>query len=149
MWDDRLSLMISHHRGYEIDVWREKCLGGWLMLYYTVVREEDGWFALDGFEDSAETVRDKIKQFKDRVDVELESDDPWDQKLEDFFERKRAAELALQAIETSRVIRERDEKVARILRAAFARIEPVELEDYVQLLHELGDDLNIRERDRG
>lgn len=68
------------HRGHEISVEREKCLGGWGQLYYSIFRQRDQLECLSSFEDSAEKVRDKIEQLKARIDSELESDDPWDQK---------------------------------------------------------------------
>lgn len=68
------------YRGYEIDVKREKCLGGWGQLYYSIFRARDQLECLSGFEDSAEKVRDKVEQLKGRIDSELESADPWDQK---------------------------------------------------------------------
>ena len=69
------------YKGYEIDVYREKCMGGWGLLYFSVFTL-DGRECLTSFEDSAETVRDKIGQLKERIDEELESDDPF-QFLED------------------------------------------------------------------
>jgi hypothetical protein len=69
--------MIAHYKGYEIKVTRERCLGGWDMLYYYIMRERDGWFCVDNFEDSAEKVRDMVGYLKQRIDYELASDDPW------------------------------------------------------------------------
>jgi len=69
--------MKTTYRGHEIDVHRDMCLGGWQMLYYSIFRLSDGFECVSGFEDSAETVRDKIKQFKERIDRELAEDDPW------------------------------------------------------------------------
>lgn len=68
--------MKTRYRGHEIDVYREKCMGGWSNLYFSVFTE-DGRECLTSFEDSAETVRDKIGQLKDRINSELSSDDPW------------------------------------------------------------------------
>lgn len=68
------------YRGYEIEAHREKCMGGWPLLYYSVFRESDGFEAISNFEDSAEKVRDKIKQLKGVVDEELARRDPWDEK---------------------------------------------------------------------
>lgn len=69
--------MTATYRGYEISVKREKCLSGWQMLYFSVMRLSDGWFCMDSFEDSAETVRGKMKQMKRRIDNEHTTDDPW------------------------------------------------------------------------
>jgi hypothetical protein len=74
--------VIAHHRGYEIDVHRDRCLGGWTLLYYTVIRQEDGYIAVESFEDSAETVRDMVRHMKDRIDAELATDDPWLERAE-------------------------------------------------------------------
>jgi hypothetical protein len=65
------------YRGYELRAEREKCLGGWPLLYYSIMRESDGHFFVDSFEDSAVKVRDKIKQPRERVDAEHAEDDPW------------------------------------------------------------------------
>lgn len=71
--------MKSTHRGHTIEVRREECLGGWPLLYFTIIRDSDGYFCEDSFEDSEETVRDKIKQLKARIDAELEECDPWEE----------------------------------------------------------------------
>ena len=68
------------YKGYELEVKREGCLGGWSQVYMTIYRESDGLECECDFEDSEETVREKIKHLKWRVDNELESDDPWDEK---------------------------------------------------------------------
>jgi len=73
--------MKVRYKGHEIEVKREKCNGGWSMLYYTVYRESDGYECVCDFEDSAEKVTDMIKYMKQRVDEELASDDPWSEKL--------------------------------------------------------------------
>jgi hypothetical protein len=69
--------MKATHRGYEISVTREKCLGGWSLLYYSIFRIEDGYEALSSFEDSGHTVREVVGHMKQRIDNELAEDDPW------------------------------------------------------------------------
>lgn len=69
--------MKAKHRGHTIDVHRERCLGGWSQLYFSVFRDSDGYECLSSFEDSAETVRDKVKQLKERIDAELKETYPW------------------------------------------------------------------------
>ena len=71
--------MKSIYRGHEIEVTRDRCLGGWQQMYYSIFRVSDGYECLSGFEDSAETVRDKMKQLKERVDAELKEADPWEE----------------------------------------------------------------------
>lgn len=68
--------MKVEYKGYEIDVTREKCMGGWEMLYYSVFTL-DGHECLSNFEDSGETVRDKIGQLKELIDEEIASGDPF------------------------------------------------------------------------
>lgn len=63
--------MKATHRGYRIEVKRERCLGGWEMLYYTITRIRDRWICLEDFEDSAETEEAKVEQLKARIDAEL------------------------------------------------------------------------------
>lgn len=60
--------MKVEYRGFEIDVRRERCLGGWDMLYTTIMRISDGWFLEDTCEDSGEKVRDQVRYMKGRVD---------------------------------------------------------------------------------
>jgi hypothetical protein len=72
--------MIKKYRGYTIEVVREKCLGGWNMLYTTITRDSDGYEAEYLAEDSKDTVRDQIKYMKERIDAEHETDDPWMEK---------------------------------------------------------------------
>lgn len=74
--------MKTTYHGYEIEVNREKCLGGWDLLYYSIIRLEDQWIVVDSFEDSDETVRDMIKHMKARIDNELAEDDPWMERAE-------------------------------------------------------------------
>lgn len=50
------------------------------MLYTTIIREEDGYIAVETFEDSDEKVRDMIKYMRERIDAELKTDDPWNEK---------------------------------------------------------------------
>lgn len=67
----------EEYRGYECEVSREMCLGGWPMLYFSIFRISDGYECLTSFEDSAETLEDKMKQLKERIDSEHLEDDPW------------------------------------------------------------------------
>lgn len=69
--------MKATYRGYEISVTREKCLGGWSMIYYSIVRSEDGYVPVESFEDSGHTVREVVGHMKERIDNELAEDDPW------------------------------------------------------------------------
>lgn len=65
------------HKGHTIEVVREKSLGGDILLYSSIFRDSDGYECIAEYEDSAETVRDKVKQWRERIDNELKEDDPW------------------------------------------------------------------------
>jgi hypothetical protein len=69
--------VINLYRGHRINVTREKCLAGYALLYFSIFRESDQYECMSGYEDSAETVRDKVKQLRERIDNELAEDDPW------------------------------------------------------------------------
>ena len=70
------------YKGYEIGVSRESSLDGCSMIYYTITRMSDGYECVCSFEDSSETVRDKIRQLKERIDNEHTEVDPWDELAE-------------------------------------------------------------------
>lgn len=52
-------------------------MGGWSMLYTTIMRESDGYICEELAEDSEERVRDQIQYMKERIDAEHETSDPW------------------------------------------------------------------------
>jgi hypothetical protein len=61
-----------NYRGFEIDVHRDKCLAGYNLAYYSAFRISDGWELTSGFYDTADTVRDIIKDMKGLVDDYIE-----------------------------------------------------------------------------
>lgn len=69
--------MKTTYRDHEIKVTREKCLGGWDILYFSIFRIADLYECLSGFEDSEDNIEDKIQQLKNRIDDELLEKDPW------------------------------------------------------------------------
>ena len=58
--------MKTVYKGCEIEVTRDKCLGGWDMLFYSGF--DDGYEVTSGFSESSDTVRDFIKDLKGLVD---------------------------------------------------------------------------------
>ncbi len=60
------------YRGYEIEVRRIDSI-----LYCTVYRVRDNYECVDYFENTTETVHQKIKSLKNIIDEEFKSDDPW------------------------------------------------------------------------
>lgn len=55
-----------------MEVTREKSLGGWDTLYYSVYTPT-GYELLSSFEDSEEKIRDKLEQLKEVVDRYIEN----------------------------------------------------------------------------
>lgn len=74
--------MKVEYKGYEIEVVRERCLGGWDMLYYRIFRISDGYCCVDNFTTGSDTVREYIGYMKERIDEEHRTDDPWGEKAE-------------------------------------------------------------------
>jgi hypothetical protein len=70
--------MKAAYKGHEIDVKRERAMGGWQSIYYSIFRQSDRYECMSGF--SAED-RTPIAQFmrlmKERVDAELAERNPW------------------------------------------------------------------------
>jgi hypothetical protein len=71
-------MKIDNYKGFEIEVTREKCLGGWYMLYYYILRKSDGWFLADGFWDSDDTVKEGIKSCKSIIEDYLENPEDYE-----------------------------------------------------------------------
>lgn len=78
--------MKAKYKGFEIEVFRDKCLGGWEMLFFGITRINDGYELDSGFSEEEATVREFIGYMKNRVDEELKDNpgiaDP-DTELED------------------------------------------------------------------
>lgn len=58
--------MKATYKGCEIEVTRDKCLGGWDMLFFSVF--DDGFEVTSGFSESSETVREFANGLKKVVD---------------------------------------------------------------------------------
>ncbi len=65
--------MKSIYRGFEIEVYRERCMAGYPLVYYSIFRISDGWEFDSGFYDTADTVREMIKDMKAKVDHYLKN----------------------------------------------------------------------------
>lgn len=70
------------YRGFEITVTREKCMGGWDQLFYSIFRKSDLYECTSGFSEGSDTVDEYIGYMKERIDAELKEDDPWGEKEE-------------------------------------------------------------------
>jgi hypothetical protein len=60
--------MKVEYRGFDIDVAKEKSLGGDKLTYFSVFRKSDGYEMTSGFSDDNDTVRTWIGMMKSRVD---------------------------------------------------------------------------------
>ena len=74
--------MKAEHRGYEIDVRRAKCMGGWSMLYYSIFRLSDGYECISGCTEDSSPVRTYVGYMKERIDAELADPNPWGETVE-------------------------------------------------------------------
>jgi hypothetical protein len=70
--------MKVEYKGFTLEAKREKCMAGYDMLYCTATRISDGYELICYPEDSAETVREKIKQLKADIDDYLEHPEDWE-----------------------------------------------------------------------
>jgi hypothetical protein len=66
------------YRGFEIEAKRENCMAGYPLLYYTIVRQSDGWIMVDNFTYGSDAVRDFIKHLKSNVDDYCLNPQDWD-----------------------------------------------------------------------
>lgn len=59
------------------DVNREQSLGGDSLLYYSIFRLIDGYECTSGFSSGSETEEEFTQLMRERIDAELQEDDPW------------------------------------------------------------------------
>lgn len=76
--------MKTSYRGYEINVSRERAMGGWDNLYYSIYRESDQREMVSNFTTGSDTVRDYVRYMKERIDAEHAEADPWGEAAEDL-----------------------------------------------------------------
>lgn len=70
--------MRANYKGFEIEVVREQSLAGNPTLYMAVVRESDGWFLVDTFSESEDTIRDTMADMKMTIDDYLENPEDYE-----------------------------------------------------------------------
>lgn len=63
--------MKVEYKGYEIEVKRERCMGGWMLLYYSIFRLSDGYEVTSGFTEDQSSVKEYVGYMKERIDAEL------------------------------------------------------------------------------
>lgn len=54
------------YKGCEIEVTKDKCLGGWKMIFYSVF--DNGFEVTSGFSESNDTIKEFVKDLKGLVD---------------------------------------------------------------------------------
>jgi len=68
--------MKGFYRNFEINVTREKCLGGYDMLYFSIL-DPCNYEVVSSFEDSTETVRNKYKEMQETIDEIISDPSDW------------------------------------------------------------------------
>ena len=76
--------MKTFYRGHEIEVKRQRSMGGWPMLYYSIFRASDGYECTSGCTEDSTPVREYLKYMKERVDNELAEADPWGEQADKY-----------------------------------------------------------------
>jgi hypothetical protein len=57
--------------GHEIEVRRERCLAGYDLTYFSIVRESDGFVVEDSFTEGEDAVSEMMEHLIRRVDDEI------------------------------------------------------------------------------
>ncbi len=65
--------MKTIYKGHKIDCHREKALGGWDNLYYSIFRLSDMYEVTSGFTTGSDKVKDYIKYMKEFVDEYMDN----------------------------------------------------------------------------
>ena len=68
--------MKGKYKGCEIEVTKEKCLGGWDMLFYSIF--DDGFEVASGFSEGEDTIKDYYNSLKNIVDDYREHPEDYD-----------------------------------------------------------------------
>lgn len=77
--------MIVNYKGFEIDVCREKCTAGYDLVYRNVFRIEDGYHFWADFSDSADTIREHVKDMKFQIDEYLKNPKQYEEDQDEYF----------------------------------------------------------------
>ena len=65
------------YRGHEITVWREECLAGYELLYFSIFRESDGYECASGYTYDDSDLQVYAGYLRSHIDSELLDPDPW------------------------------------------------------------------------
>jgi len=72
------------YKGYEIEVRREPCLGGWPVTYFDVFRISDGLIVIGDFTEGEDTMNDITDMMKDRVNEFIKTKGASENMAEDY-----------------------------------------------------------------
>lgn len=56
------------YKDFQIEATRERALGGWDNIYYSIMRISDGWFLEDNFSTGEDDLKDFVNDLKNVVD---------------------------------------------------------------------------------
>jgi len=112
--------MKVNYRGFEIDAHREKCMAGYPLLYFYVMRISDGFFVEDSYTEGSDRVVDYIGYMKDRVDGFIA--DPKEEELQSYgqSDEEYEREIAEHRAENEKTERQHGLPLSKRARAARA-----------------------------
>ena len=61
------------YRGHEINVRRERCMAGYYLTYYSIIRDSDQFIVEDSFTEGEDTLPDMVRYLKAHVDDAIEN----------------------------------------------------------------------------
>jgi hypothetical protein len=74
--------MKTRYKGHEINVDRSESMTGDEMIFYSIFRVSDGFECETNFSSGTETEKEFTELLKQRVDEELECEDPWGEAMQ-------------------------------------------------------------------
>lgn len=78
----RKNYMKTKYKDFTLEVKREKCLAGYDLIYYTAIRDVDGWFMIDSFTEGEDPLETIIEDLKFSVDEYYENPSLYDDDLD-------------------------------------------------------------------
>ncbi len=87
--------MKIEYRGFDIDVYRSMCMGGWQQMYLSVFRQSDHYELICDYTEALDPVRDAVKWMKNRIDQFI-VDPKEEEVLEDEFDTKAEYKKAIE-----------------------------------------------------
>jgi len=79
-----MSCTKQEYKGYNIEISREACQGGWDMVYFDVFREVDGLHIVGDFSESEDTLEYFVETMKSRIDEFIKTQGSSEDMMDDF-----------------------------------------------------------------